>query len=159
MTRRFTEEVVAGHRSAHGRDGPRPGHGRADDGWIMDTYSMKVGYACPEIVTGKPWSSAAASGGARQQAAASCTAFWRRSKKEYRGGGVDGRCPGVSQRRLRGLSGAARPRRTRRRRERIGLVLFAIRAGWIFPRFSRTSTAANGSSIFLKRSAFRPTSS
>jgi glutamate dehydrogenase (NAD(P)+) len=22
--------------------------------WIMDTYSMKVGYACPEIVTGKP---------------------------------------------------------------------------------------------------------
>ena len=22
--------------------------------WIMDTYSMSVGYACPEIVTGKP---------------------------------------------------------------------------------------------------------
>ena len=22
--------------------------------WIMDTYCMKVGYACPEIVTGKP---------------------------------------------------------------------------------------------------------
>jgi glutamate dehydrogenase (NAD(P)+) len=22
--------------------------------WIMDTYSMKIGYACPEIVTGKP---------------------------------------------------------------------------------------------------------
>jgi glutamate dehydrogenase (NAD(P)+) len=22
--------------------------------WIMDTYSMKLGYACPEIVTGKP---------------------------------------------------------------------------------------------------------
>jgi glutamate dehydrogenase (NAD(P)+) len=22
--------------------------------WIMDTYSMEVGYACPEIVTGKP---------------------------------------------------------------------------------------------------------
>ncbi len=22
--------------------------------WIMDTYRMKVGYACPEIVTGKP---------------------------------------------------------------------------------------------------------
>ena len=22
--------------------------------WIYDTYSMKVGYACPEIVTGKP---------------------------------------------------------------------------------------------------------
>jgi glutamate dehydrogenase (NAD(P)+) len=22
--------------------------------WIMDTYSMKVGYACPEVVTGKP---------------------------------------------------------------------------------------------------------
>ena len=22
--------------------------------WIYDTYCMKVGYACPEIVTGKP---------------------------------------------------------------------------------------------------------
>src|SRR4051794_1061657 len=22
--------------------------------WIMDTYPMKIGYACPEIVTGKP---------------------------------------------------------------------------------------------------------
>ena len=22
--------------------------------WIMDTYSVAVGYSCPEIVTGKP---------------------------------------------------------------------------------------------------------
>src|SRR5258707_5026945 len=22
--------------------------------WIYDTYSMQVGYACPEVVTGKP---------------------------------------------------------------------------------------------------------
>ena len=32
LTRRFTEEVLEHHRPAHGRDGPRPGHRRADDG-------------------------------------------------------------------------------------------------------------------------------
>ena len=32
LTRRFTEEVLHDHRPAHGRDGPRHGHRRADDG-------------------------------------------------------------------------------------------------------------------------------
>ncbi|QEL15698.1 Glu/Leu/Phe/Val family dehydrogenase [Limnoglobus roseus] len=54
LTRRFTEEVLS-------IIGPRidvmaPDMGTDDQtmAWIYDTYSMKVGYACPEIVTGKP---------------------------------------------------------------------------------------------------------
>jgi glutamate dehydrogenase (NAD(P)+) len=54
LTRRFTEEVL-------GIIGPRMDVMAPDLGtdeqtmaWIYDTYSMSVGYACPEVVTGKP---------------------------------------------------------------------------------------------------------
>jgi glutamate dehydrogenase (NAD(P)+) len=54
LTRRFTEEVlpIIGPR----RDVMAPDLGTDEQtmAWIMDTYSMKMGYACPEIVTGKP---------------------------------------------------------------------------------------------------------
>jgi glutamate dehydrogenase (NAD(P)+) len=54
MTRRFTEEVlnIIGPRT----DVMAPDMGTDEQtmAWIYDTYSMKVGYACPEIVTGKP---------------------------------------------------------------------------------------------------------
>ncbi len=54
LTRRFTDEmlVVIGPRM----DVMAPDLGTDEQtmAWIMDTYSMKVGYACPEIVTGKP---------------------------------------------------------------------------------------------------------
>lgn len=54
ITRRFTEEVldIIGPR----KDVMAPDLGTDEQtmAWIMDTYSMKVGYACPEIVTGKP---------------------------------------------------------------------------------------------------------
>jgi glutamate dehydrogenase (NAD(P)+) len=54
LTRRFTEEllVVIGPRM----DVMAPDLGTDEQtmAWIMDTYSMQVGYACPEIVTGKP---------------------------------------------------------------------------------------------------------
>jgi len=54
LTRRFTEEVlpIIGPR----RDVMAPDLGTDEQtmAWIMDTYSMKVGYASPEIVTGKP---------------------------------------------------------------------------------------------------------
>src|SRR3954469_24114496 len=54
MTRRFTVEVlpVIGPRM----DVMAPDLGTDEQvmAWIMDTYSMSVGYACPEIVTGKP---------------------------------------------------------------------------------------------------------
>jgi glutamate dehydrogenase (NAD(P)+) len=54
LTRRFTEEVslIIGPRI----DVMAPDLGTDEQtmAWIMDTYSMEVGYACPEIVTGKP---------------------------------------------------------------------------------------------------------
>jgi glutamate dehydrogenase (NAD(P)+) len=54
LTRRFTEEIfpILGPRM----DVPAPDLGTDEQtmAWIMDTYSMAVGYACPEIVTGKP---------------------------------------------------------------------------------------------------------
>jgi glutamate dehydrogenase (NAD(P)+) len=54
LTRRFTEEVlpVIGPRT----DVMAPDMGTDEQtmAWIMDTYSMKVGHASPEIVTGKP---------------------------------------------------------------------------------------------------------
>lgn len=54
LTRRFTEEVlpIIGPRT----DVMAPDMGTDEQtmAWIYDTYSMKVGYACPEVVTGKP---------------------------------------------------------------------------------------------------------
>ena len=54
LTRRFTEEVlpIIGPRV----DVMAPDMGTVEQtmAWIYDTYSMKIGYACPEIVTGKP---------------------------------------------------------------------------------------------------------
>jgi glutamate dehydrogenase (NAD(P)+) len=54
LTRRFTEEVltIIGPRM----DVMAPDLGTDDQtmAWIYDTYSMHIGYACPEIVTGKP---------------------------------------------------------------------------------------------------------
>jgi glutamate dehydrogenase (NAD(P)+) len=54
MTRRFTEEMlpIIGPR----QDVMAPDMGTDEQvmAWIMDTYSMSIGYTCPEIVTGKP---------------------------------------------------------------------------------------------------------
>ncbi len=56
MTRRFTSELlpVIGPQ----RDIPAPDMATNDQtmAWMMDTYSMQVGHAVPEIVTGKPLS-------------------------------------------------------------------------------------------------------
>src|SRR5262249_12661769 len=63
VTRRFTEEMLAiiGPRD----DVMAPDLGTDDQtmAWIMDTYSMHVGYACPEIVTRQPVELAGSSGG------------------------------------------------------------------------------------------------
>ncbi|HEX2111614.1 MAG TPA: Glu/Leu/Phe/Val dehydrogenase dimerization domain-containing protein, partial [Gaiellaceae bacterium] len=54
LTRRFTSELlpVIGPQ----RDIPAPDMATDEQtmAWMMDTYSMQVGYAVPEIVTGKP---------------------------------------------------------------------------------------------------------
>lgn len=54
LTRRFTEEVLAVIGPRKDVMAPDLGTDEQTMAWMMDTYSMKVGYACPEIVTGKP---------------------------------------------------------------------------------------------------------
>ncbi|MSR54278.1 MAG: Glu/Leu/Phe/Val dehydrogenase [Gemmataceae bacterium] len=54
MTRRYTEEVLPIIGPRVDVMAPDMGTDEQTMAWIMDTYSMKVGYACPEIVTGKP---------------------------------------------------------------------------------------------------------
>src|SRR5262249_17581830 len=54
LTRRFTEEVLPIIGPRMDVMAPDLGTDEQTMAWIMDTYSMKVGYACPEVVTGKP---------------------------------------------------------------------------------------------------------
>ncbi|MFO0875995.1 MAG: Glu/Leu/Phe/Val dehydrogenase [Gemmataceae bacterium] len=54
MTRRFTEEMLNIIGPRQDVMAPDLGTDEQTMAWIYDTYSMKVGYACPEIVTGKP---------------------------------------------------------------------------------------------------------
>jgi glutamate dehydrogenase (NAD(P)+) len=54
LTRRFTQEVIVIIGPRMDVMAPDLGTDEQTMAWIMDTYSMKVGYACPEIVTGKP---------------------------------------------------------------------------------------------------------
>jgi glutamate dehydrogenase (NAD(P)+) len=54
ITRRFTEEVLNIIGPRVDVMAPDMGTDEQTMAWIYDTYSMKVGYACPEIVTGKP---------------------------------------------------------------------------------------------------------
>ncbi len=54
LTRRFTEEVLNIIGPRVDVMAPDLGTDEQTMAWIYDTYSMKVGYACPEIVTGKP---------------------------------------------------------------------------------------------------------
>src|SRR5438105_2723181 len=54
LTRRFTEEVMMMIGPRTDVMAPDMGTDEQTMAWIYDTYSMKIGYACPEIVTGKP---------------------------------------------------------------------------------------------------------
>lgn len=54
LTRRFTEEVMLMIGPRIDVMAPDMGTDEQTMAWIYDTYSMKVGYAAPEIVTGKP---------------------------------------------------------------------------------------------------------
>lgn len=54
LTRRFTEEVLSIIGPRQDVMAPDLGTDEQTMAWIMDTYSMKIGYACPEVVTGKP---------------------------------------------------------------------------------------------------------
>ncbi|NBO92854.1 MAG: Glu/Leu/Phe/Val dehydrogenase [Planctomycetia bacterium] len=54
LTRRFTDEVLSIIGPRQDVMAPDMGTDEQTMAWIYDTYSMRVGYACPEIVTGKP---------------------------------------------------------------------------------------------------------
>jgi glutamate dehydrogenase (NAD(P)+) len=54
LTRRFTEEMLSIIGPRQDVMAPDMGTDEQTMAWIYDTYSMKIGYACPEIVTGKP---------------------------------------------------------------------------------------------------------
>jgi glutamate dehydrogenase (NAD(P)+) len=54
LTRRFTEEVLSIIGPRMDVMAPDLGTDEQTMAWIYDTYSMHQGYACPEIVTGKP---------------------------------------------------------------------------------------------------------
>lgn len=54
LTRRFTEEILPFIGPRTDVMAPDVGTDEQTMAWIMDTYSMSIGHACPEIVTGKP---------------------------------------------------------------------------------------------------------
>jgi glutamate dehydrogenase (NAD(P)+) len=54
LTRRLTEELLNIISPRMDVMAPDVGTDEQTMAWIMDTYSMKIGHACPEIVTGKP---------------------------------------------------------------------------------------------------------
>jgi glutamate dehydrogenase (NAD(P)+) len=54
LTRRFTQEMLPIIGPKIDVMAPDLGTDEQTMAWIMDTYSQSVGYACPEIVTGKP---------------------------------------------------------------------------------------------------------
>jgi glutamate dehydrogenase (NAD(P)+) len=54
LTRRFTEEILPIIGPRVDVMAPDLGTNEQTMAWIYDTYSMQVGYACPEVVTGKP---------------------------------------------------------------------------------------------------------
>jgi glutamate dehydrogenase (NAD(P)+) len=54
LTRRYTSEVLPIIGPRVDVMAPDMGTDEQTMAWIMDTYSMHVGFACPEIVTGKP---------------------------------------------------------------------------------------------------------
>lgn len=54
LTRRFTVEALSIIGPRMDVMAPDLGTDEQTMAWIYDTYSMSIGYACPEIVTGKP---------------------------------------------------------------------------------------------------------
>jgi glutamate dehydrogenase (NAD(P)+) len=54
LTRRFTAELLPLIGPQKDIPAPDVATGEQEMAWMMDTYSMQVGHAVPEIVTGKP---------------------------------------------------------------------------------------------------------
>jgi glutamate dehydrogenase (NAD(P)+) len=54
MTRRYTAELVGYVGPSKDIPAPDVGTGEREMAWFMDTYSQQMGFAVPEVVTGKP---------------------------------------------------------------------------------------------------------
>ncbi len=54
LTRRYTTEIISDIGPEKDIPAPDVGTNEQIMAWIMDTYSMKMGYAVPSVVTGKP---------------------------------------------------------------------------------------------------------
>jgi len=119
LTRRYTEEVLTIIGPRQDVMAPDLGTDEQTMAWIMDTYSMKVGYACPEVVTGKPVEIGGCIG--RREATGRGVVYCVQEALKELGIAPEksnGGDPGVRQRRLGGGDGAARPRRQGDRRRR-----------------------------------------
>lgn len=83
ITRRYTAELVRIVGPHEDIPAPDVGTGEREMAWFMDTYSQQVGYAVPEVVTGKP----PALGGsrARREATGQGVVFVLESMLERRG--------------------------------------------------------------------------
>ena len=119
LTRRFTEEVLSIIGPRQDVMAPDLGTDEQTMAWIMDTYSMKVGYACPEIVTGKPVELGGCVG--RREATGRGVTYCileALQGTEPEAGGIDGGRAGLRQRRSVCLPGIAPARRQDRRHRR-----------------------------------------
>jgi glutamate dehydrogenase (NAD(P)+) len=54
LTRRYTAELVGSVGPSEDIPAPDVGTGEREMAWFMDTYSQQMGFAVPEVVTGKP---------------------------------------------------------------------------------------------------------
>ena len=138
LTRRFTEEVLTIIGPRMDVMAPDLGTDEQTMAWIMDTYSMKVGYACPEIVTGKPVELGGCVG-RREATGRGVTYCILEALKELKlqPGGVDRRRAGLRQRRLGRLPGAAPARRARSSPSATATAPSATRAASTSPALAR----------------------
>jgi glutamate dehydrogenase (NAD(P)+) len=88
VTRRYTAELVRIVGPHEDIPAPDVGTGEREMAWFMDTYSQQVGYAVPEVVTGKP--PALGGSAARREATGRGVVFVLESMLERRGWAVDG---------------------------------------------------------------------
>ena len=119
ITRRFTEEVLTIIGPRVDVMAPDMGTDEQTMAWIYDTYSMKVGYACPEIVTGKPVELGGCVG--RREATGRGVVYCilrALAELDIHAGGGDGRRAGVRERRLGDVRRAAPARGQGDRRRR-----------------------------------------
>ena len=157
LTRRFTEEVLTIIGPRMDVMAPDLGTDEQTMAWIMDTYSMKVGYACPEIVTGKPVELGGCVG--RREATGPRRHLLHPGGDEgaeHAAGGIDGRGAGLRQRRLGRLPGTGPARRHASSPSATATAPSATRAASTSPALSRHVAGGQAAAGLPRRRADRP---